>query len=95
MALVKRTWSEYLSHPCDNMIKDEFVEQDMMEIPSLQTDDIDYTIVDTSIHPLHPPKNALKIDRLPSKESPAKPARRKCKLKVVFYHVLIKSRPKM
>lgn len=87
MALVKRTWLEYLSHPCDKMIKDEFVEQDMMEMSSLQTNDIDYTIVDTSIHPLHPPKNTLTIDKLPSKETPAKPPRRKCKSEVVFYHI--------
>lgn len=94
MALVRRTWLEYLTNPNDKIIKDEYVEQDIMEISSLQTNDIDYTIVDTSIHPLHSSENALTIARSPSKQAPAKAPRRKCKSSIVFYPILIEFKHK-
>jgi len=49
----KHPWVNLISNSSTKSIKDESFDCDIAEIPSLQTNDIDYTIIDSEIDPLH------------------------------------------
>jgi hypothetical protein len=50
----KHSWVDLISNSSSKSIKDESFDCDISEIPSLQTNNIDYTIIDSEIDPLHP-----------------------------------------
>jgi hypothetical protein len=67
----KRSWFDLLPDPSVKSIKEETFDSDITEIPSLQTNDIDYTIIDSQIDPLDP-KNHPSIGKNSSEKSDVK-----------------------
>ncbi|CAF3350613.1 unnamed protein product [Rotaria sp. Silwood1] len=54
MSSKKQSWSNFINDSSTQIIKDETLDWDLNEIPSPQTNDIDYTIIDSKIDPFHP-----------------------------------------
>jgi hypothetical protein len=54
MSLSKCSWHDYITDSPIKIVKDETFDCDLTEIPSLQSSDIDYRIIDSETDPLHP-----------------------------------------
>ncbi|CAF4196198.1 unnamed protein product, partial [Rotaria sp. Silwood2] len=53
MSSRKQSWTSFINGSSTQIVKDETIDWDVNEISSPQTNDIDYTIVDSKIDPFH------------------------------------------